>query len=80
MAGQASVEPTCIARELFLALREDDPSAFVQGDPASPSDVTVDGTFNLVAVAERLIARVLASPRCENPDRTPEQIGAGFRD
>jgi hypothetical protein len=43
-----------IAAAIFLALKNSDPLAFVEGDPESKRTV-IDGTFNLEAVAKMIL-------------------------
>ncbi|MGP0093935.1 MAG: hypothetical protein ACLPKB_28930 [Xanthobacteraceae bacterium] len=43
-----------LAIAIFRALKNSDPTAFIQGEPASKR-TTVDGTFNLEAVAKMIL-------------------------
>jgi hypothetical protein len=47
-----------IAAEIYLALREQSPSACVSGDPRDGEDCVIDGVFKLCAVGNLLIDRL----------------------
>jgi len=44
-----------LATTIFAALRQAQPSALVQGDPANGRKTLIDGTFNLLDLAEKIL-------------------------
>ncbi len=57
----ASSPDRTIALTLFASLEENSPDCFLQGNPAT-GETTIDGTFNLVRVARRLIEILQQQP------------------
>lgn len=58
MADETSPTPgdaLRVAVFLFDAIKGADPYSFVQGDPRRGADTLIDGTFNLVRVAEQVL-------------------------
>ena len=50
----AATDQRKLALAIFVAMRRNDPNAFIQGNPAA-GEITIDGHFDLVNVAREII-------------------------
>lgn len=52
---QASPAERKLALRIYASLKEDDPTSFIQGRPATALSTAIDGRFNLVLVSRKII-------------------------